>query len=96
VVAIAGALLLSTSAPAGAQEVIVVNPHAQARSFPHFWEQTFGSGRSVLTMRESYRDDLRATRQITGLQFVRFHGIFNDEMGVYNQDAQGNPVNNFS
>jgi xylan 1,4-beta-xylosidase len=79
-----------------AQEVIVINPHVQAKAFPHFWEQTFGSGRAVLTMRESYRDDLRATRQITDLQFVRFHGIFNDEMGVYNQDAQGNPVYNFS
>ena len=27
---------------------------------------------------------------------MRFHGIFDDEIGVYGEDAQGNPVYNFS
>jgi xylan 1,4-beta-xylosidase len=89
-------MFLGTLVPMHAQEVINIDPKASVKPFPHFWEEAFGSGRAVLTLRESYRDDLRATKESTGFQFVRFHAIFHDEMGVYNQDAQGNPVYNFS
>ena len=33
---------------------------------------------------------------ITGFQYVRFHAILHDELGVYDEDASGNPVYNFS
>jgi xylan 1,4-beta-xylosidase len=56
----------------------------------------FGSGRAELTMRESYRSDLRAVKKITDFKYVRFHAIFHDELGVYDEDAQGQPVYNFS
>jgi xylan 1,4-beta-xylosidase len=56
----------------------------------------FGSGRAILTLRDSYRRDLRDVKQITGFEFVRFHAIFHDEVGVYDEDAQGNPAYNFS
>jgi xylan 1,4-beta-xylosidase len=47
-------------------------------------------------MRESYREDLRAVKQVTGFQYVRFHAILHDEVGVYNEDEHGNPVYNFA
>jgi xylan 1,4-beta-xylosidase len=56
----------------------------------------FGSGRAVLTMRDGYRRDLDWVHQITGFQYVRFHAIFHDELGVYDEDAQGNPIYNFA
>jgi xylan 1,4-beta-xylosidase len=56
----------------------------------------FGSGRAILSLRDGYRQDLREVRQITGMQYIRFHAIFHDEVGVYDEDAQGNPVLNFS
>ncbi|GGH10566.1 beta-xylosidase [Silvibacterium dinghuense] len=56
----------------------------------------FGSGRAILTLRESYRDDLRAVKQVTDFRYVRFHAILHDEVGVYNEDEHGNPVYNFS
>ena len=34
-------------------------------------------------MRESWRHDLDRWKAEIGLKRVRFHGIFNDEMGVY-------------
>jgi xylan 1,4-beta-xylosidase len=76
--------------------VITVDTAASTRPFPHFWEQMFGSGRAILTLRDSYRDDLRATKKITDFQYVRFHAIFHDEVGLYNEDAQGKPFYNFS
>jgi xylan 1,4-beta-xylosidase len=85
-----------TSKPAWAQEKISIDAHQQSTPFPHFWEQMFGSGRAILTLRESYREDLRAVKQVADFRYVRFHAILHDEVGVYNEDEHGNPVYNFS
>jgi xylan 1,4-beta-xylosidase len=79
-----------------ATETIAIDAKASAAPFPHFWEKMFGSGRAELTMRDSYRRDLREVKAITGFEYVRFHAILHDELGVYDEDAQGNPVYNFS
>jgi xylan 1,4-beta-xylosidase len=73
-----------------------IDATAAGHAFPHFWERMFGSGRAILSLRESYREDLRETRRITGLEYVRFHAIFHDEVGLYDEDASGKPVYNFS
>jgi xylan 1,4-beta-xylosidase len=96
---ILGALLLfvlSGGVVAQTSETIVVNPSAPAHAFPHFWEQMFGSGRAILSLRDSYRQDLQAVKQVTGVRYVRFHAIFHDEVGIYDEDKQGQPVLNFS
>ena len=79
-----------------AQQEILVDGQAPASPFPHFWEEAFGSGRAILALRESYRNDLAAVKQATDFHYVRFHAIFHDEVGVYNEDEHGNPVYNFS
>ena len=56
----------------------------------------FGSGRAVLSLRDSYRQDLRDVKRITDFEYVRFHAILNDEVGVYDEDGQGHAVYNFS
>jgi len=89
-------LLLSFALHAPAQEVIQIDANAQTTPFPHFWEQMFGSGRAILTLRESYRDDLRAVKKVTDFRYVRLHAILHDELGVYNEDEHGNPVYNFA
>jgi xylan 1,4-beta-xylosidase len=95
----AALLLLFGSAPAtlaAAQEVIDVDAHGPATPFPHFWDDMFGSGRANLAMRANYRTDLRLVRKVTDFQYVRFHGIFDDENGVYSEDGQGHPIYNWS
>ncbi|HEY7212949.1 MAG TPA: glycosyl hydrolase family 39 [Bryobacteraceae bacterium] len=89
-------LSLSVSAQTSTPEVITLDAAAPTRPFPHFWEQMFGSGRANLSLRQSYRRDLRTTKEHTGLAYVRFHAILDDENGVYDEDAQGRPVYNFS
>ena len=76
--------------------ILVIDAAAPAHPFPHFWEHMFGSGRANLTLRESYRNDLRQVKQITDLEYVRFHAIFLDDMGVYDEDSAGRPIYNFS
>ncbi|SEG22961.1 xylan 1,4-beta-xylosidase [Bryocella elongata] len=82
------AILAAFAAPLVAQQTLTIDANAPAKPFPHFWEQTFGSGRAVLSLREEYRDDLRAVHAATGFQSVRFHGIFNDEVGLYDPDRR--------
>ena len=75
---------------------ISIDANAPARPFPHFWEQMFGSGRAVLALRDNYRRDLKEVHDQVGARFVRFHAIFHDEVGVYDEDEKGDPVFNFS
>ncbi len=92
-------ILLSVPARDEAQdraEVIKIDPSAASHPFPHYWERMFGSGRAILSLRESYRRDLREVQEATGFQYVRFHAILDDEVGVYSENADGEPVYDFS
>jgi xylan 1,4-beta-xylosidase len=96
-------LLLPAAVPAVAGqaasssgEEVTIDAHATGKPFPHFWEQMFGSGRARLSMRQSYRDDIQRVKKVTDFSYVRFHAILDDEDGVYSEDAQGNPVYNWS
>jgi xylan 1,4-beta-xylosidase len=77
-------------------EAIAVDLQAPSHPFPHYWEKMFGSGRAILSLRDSYRRDLREVEGATGFEYVRFHGIFDDDAGVYDEDAEGKPIYNFS
>jgi len=94
--AFALAIGLVVSAPVVAQEKIEIDANAATTPFPHFWEEMFGSGRAILSLRESYRDDMRAVKQVADFKYVRFHAILHDELGVYNEDEHGEPVYNFA
>jgi xylan 1,4-beta-xylosidase len=88
------AVVRAQSAPA--PEVMEVNINGPSHPFPHFWEQMFGSGRAILSLRDGYRSDLRDVKSITDFEYIRFHAIFHDEVGLYDEDASGNPLYNFS
>src|ERR1700722_11001526 len=85
-----------TQSQPATSEVVTIDAHATTTPFPHFWEQMFGSGRAILTLREAYREDLRAVKKIADLRYVRSHAILHDEVGVYSDDEHGNPVYNFA
>jgi len=78
-----------------AQETVTVDANAKTTPFPHFWEEMFGSGHAILSLREDYRNDLRSVKSVTGFRYVRFHGILDREVGSYNEDDHGNPVYNW-
>jgi xylan 1,4-beta-xylosidase len=96
-ISVALALLAPYTALAQPQaEVVSIDVRATGRPFPHFWEQMFGSERAIVSLRESYKDDLRGVKQITNFRYVRFHGVLMDEVGVYDEDKKGQSVYNFS
>ncbi len=76
--------------------LVTIDVHAPAHPFPHFWDPMFGSGRAVLALRENYLDDLKEVHDRIGMRYVRFHAIFHDDVGVYNEDKDGKPVFNWT
>jgi xylan 1,4-beta-xylosidase len=56
-------LALATASPLvlaqGAPTEITIDAKAPGHPFPHFWEEMFGSGRAILSLREGYRKDLK-------------------------------------
>jgi xylan 1,4-beta-xylosidase len=79
------------------EEEIIVDAQSAAAPFPHFWEHMFGSCHASVTLCEDWRKDLRALREIIDVKYVRFHGIFEHQAGIFNgQDAAGKLLLNFT
>lgn len=85
-----------TAEDAAPVTTISVDARASGSAFPHYWEQMFGSGRAVLSLRDNYRKDIRLVKAAADFRYVRAHAIFHDEIGLYDEDAAGNVVYNFS
>ena len=49
---------------------------------PHYWEKCAGSDRTVVGLRDQWRQDLMRVQREAGIQSVRCHGLFDDEMGI--------------
>ena len=77
-------------------ETIVINANAPSHPFPHRWERMFGSGHAILSLRGSYRRDLVSVKQATNFEYIRFHGIFDREVGLFHLDKKGKPLYNFT
>lgn len=51
---------------------------------------TFGRAREGL--RADFQEQLRELQNEIGFKYIRFHGIFHDDMAVYDEDENGRPV----
>lgn len=87
----AGAYALAPRAGAQAQRAasatgsknIRIHTTMEDGKLPHTWEECVGSDRAVVAMREQWLSDLELVKKTTGIKSVRFHGLFNDEMGIW-------------
>ncbi|WP_395337542.1 hypothetical protein WBP06_20435 [Novosphingobium sp. BL-8H] len=66
-----------------ANETVRVDTRAITGALPHVWEECVGSDRAAITMREEWRQDMRIGHNEAGFKRARFHGILNDELGVF-------------
>jgi xylan 1,4-beta-xylosidase len=62
-------------------------------SLPHTWKRSFGSGHAALGLRPDWLAQLKQARDELGLQGVRQHGLFDDDMGPV---VTGHRTYNFS
>ncbi len=59
----------------------------QVSPFPHYWEMCVGSCHAATALREDYRRQLRQAHEELGFRYVRFHGLFDDDMSVVLADS---------
>ncbi len=64
-------------------QVISIKTHEGKGALPHVWEECVGSDRAVVGMRAQWQHDLELMKRVAGIKSVRFHGLFDDEMGVW-------------
>jgi xylan 1,4-beta-xylosidase len=62
--------------------VFDVSANAAGSVFHHVWEHTVGSGHATLALRADWQTQLRRCHEHLGFRRVRFHGIFDDDMGT--------------
>jgi len=74
--------------PGKSKQTITVQTQATIGPLPHVWEECVGSDRAVVGLREQWLSDLELVKKATGMKSVRFHGLFNDEMGVLPSGAK--------
>ena len=65
---------------------------ARRDTFPQL---VVGAGRAAEGLRADWQRDLALVHRECGFEYVRFHGLLHDELGVYSEDRQGNPIYNF-
>lgn len=76
-----------------AAETIDIDLRKDTGPLDHVWSRCAGSDRASITLRESWRHDLDRFKKETGLERVRFHGILNDDMGVWPGGLSGKDPN---
>lgn len=81
--------------PPGQALTFTIDARRPVGAFPHYWESIVGSGRANLALRSDYHADLVEVHQQTGIESVRFHGIFDDDNGVCRLNPRGDVVYNF-
>jgi xylan 1,4-beta-xylosidase len=64
---------------------------------PHstVFRRCIGAGRANEGLRADWQQQLALVQREIGFDYIRMHGLLHDDMGVYQEDAKGNPVYNF-
>ncbi|HUK81700.1 MAG TPA: glycoside hydrolase [Verrucomicrobiae bacterium] len=59
------------------------------------FKRCVGAGRANEGLRADWQRQLTYAHRECGFEYIRMHGLFNDDMGVYREDKQGHPEYNW-
>jgi xylan 1,4-beta-xylosidase len=85
----------SSPEPAMRDRVIAVDVNAVQGPLDTSFKECVGAGRANEGLRADWQDQLRVARRECGFKYIRMHGLLTDDMGVYKEDAHGNPTYNW-
>src|ERR1017187_6675753 len=74
--------------------VIAADVNAVQGPLDTSFKECIGAGRANEGLRADWQDQLREVRRTCGFKYIRMHGLLTDDMGVYREDAHGNPIYN--
>jgi len=67
---------------------------SEGKPLTHFWSVCVGAGRANEGLRAGWLEQMKVVVEHCGFQYVRFHGLFHDDMFVY-RETDGEAVYNF-
>jgi xylan 1,4-beta-xylosidase len=74
---------------------ITISTEEPGRPYVPIWKKLICAGRAAEALREDWREQCRTVQEEIGFEYIRFHGIFHDDMMVYRERKDGTPVYNF-
>ncbi|MCF6465491.1 GH39 family glycosyl hydrolase [Clostridium sp. Cult2] len=80
----------------GNVEYILVNGGDEGQNLEHYWRELITFSRAAEGLRSNWQAQLKELQKEIGFNYIRFHGIFMDEMMVYNLSKKGNVEYNWS
>ncbi|MFD1255247.1 glycoside hydrolase [Mucilaginibacter terrae] len=75
--------------------VIKIDITKVAGTRSHVYQECVGAGRASEGLRADWQEQLTLIKKEVGFKYIRFHGLLNDDMHAYTEDAKGNPVYNW-
>ena len=69
--------------------------HAKSQPLDHFWSVGTCAGRANEGLRTSWVEQLKLSQKYGGFRYLRMHGLFDDDMFVYQEDKNGNAIYNW-
>ncbi len=57
-----------------------------------YFKKCITFGRAAEGLRADFQEQLRELQSEIGFEYIRFHGLFHDDMAVYDEDENGKPV----
>jgi len=70
------------------------NAGDDGKPLKHFWSFCAGAGRANEGLRADWQEQLRLAVKECGFKYIRFHGLFHDDMFVY-REKKGRVIYNF-
>ncbi|MGE5614574.1 MAG: GH39 family glycosyl hydrolase [Bacillota bacterium] len=78
---------------------INITPQSGGAVFKNNWRKCVGTGRLGLALQKEYLDALELVQERIGFSYIRGHGLFCDDIGIYREDEVGGeskPFYNFT
>ena len=72
-----------------------ISAQLQGTPLNHYWSKCVSAGRANEGLRASWLEQLDIVHNACGFEYLRFHGLFHDDMFVFNYVADSNVVYNW-
>jgi len=81
--------LILAQVKVGFAQNVSVSSKEKGESFEHLWSKSVGAGRANEGLRAGWLEQLEMVQENCGFEYVRFHGIFHDDMfPVFEKDGK--------
>lgn len=76
-------------------EKITCEVNRETESFVPYYKKIMCAGRAAEGLRDDWRKQLKVVQKEIQFEYIRFHGIFHEDMMVYKEDENGEPIYNW-